>query len=106
MKHKLTRGNYEPQFELKQRPIPPKSICKNVFCRLMGIVSPSLTMTNSGDEIDNYIIGLLKYLCYKRKLKKYQWKILYKEVKRERKEKAIFDAWFEKVEQKLRNEYD
>ncbi len=105
MKHKLTRRNFEPQFEQKQRPIPPKSICKNVFCRLMGIVSPSRMMTNSGDEINNYTIGLLKYLCYKRKIKKYQWKRLYKEVRWERKDKEIFDGWYKELEQRLRNEY-
>ncbi len=103
---KLIRGSFDPQFESKKWVMPPKSICKNRLCQLLGIVSPSLIQVNSGDKVANYEIQILKYLCYKRKLKKHQWKRLYKEVRQERKEKEIFDIWFKKIEEKLRNEYD
>ena len=105
MKRKFKRGTFDPEFELKKWPIPPKSICTNAFCRLMGVVSPSLMMRAPEDEVFNHKIALFKYLYYKRKLKKYQYKILYREVRRERKDRDIFNIYYNKLEQKLRDEY-
>lgn len=63
----------------------------------MGITSPSLVMVDSKDEVFDYTIASLKYLCYKRRLKKYQYKSLYREVRRERKNKEIFNNYYNEL---------
>lgn len=71
----------------KKRPNPPKSVFSNRFDKIIGIISPSLyQMVKMGakGEIEyfrliDYEIEFLKYLCYKRKLNKSQWKRLYRD---------------------------
>lgn len=69
----------------KRWPIPPRSVCKNEIDRRLGIVSPSLYFDkiigakgeSVAQELDAYNWCLLRYLCYKRRITKNQWKRLY-----------------------------
>lgn len=74
------------EYMTKKRPKPPRSVFSNRFDKIIGRVSPSLyQMVRIGTkgEIEyfrliDYEIEFLKYLCYKRKLNKAQWKRLYR----------------------------
>ena len=62
--------------------------CSNRINRELGIVSPTLEMytalggkgKQAADELKEYKVRSMKYLCYKRKLSKAQWKALYRTV--------------------------
>ena len=78
---------FYPEYMTKKKPKPPQSIFKNKFDKFFGIVSPSLyQMVKMGGKgrieyfrLIDYEIEFLKYLCYKRKLTKKQWKRLYRD---------------------------
>lgn len=106
MAKKLMRGGIDSRFERKRKPIPPKSICKNALCRFFGIVSPTLISVRSDAEVEEYEICVLKYLCYKRQLRRYQWKKLYRIVRSNESVQQIFENWFKNFEKGLMDEYD
>lgn len=106
MKKKLIRGRLDSRFERKRRPIPPKRICQNALCRFLGIVSPSLLSKNQDGDVEIYEIEILRHLCYKRQLRPFQWKKLYRIVRGEESAKRHFDNWFKNFEKGLMEEYD
>lgn len=77
---------YYSDFMTKRRPKVPKSICTSFLNRNMGIISPSFHLNvllggkgeAAAEELKNYELLFKKYLCYKRKLSKSQWKSLYR----------------------------
>lgn len=77
---------YYSDFMTKHKPKVPKSICTSLFNGNMGIISPSLHLNvllggkgeTAAEELKNYELLFKKYLCYKRKLSKSQWKNLYR----------------------------
>lgn len=86
----MTERPFYSDYMTKHRPKPPKSICKNVLLRQLGIASPSLRLIvaaggkggKAAHELDEYEIKMMRYLCYKRKLRKSGWKFLYRECRK------------------------
>lgn len=78
---------FYPEYMTKKKPKPPKSVFSNRFDKIIGRISPSLyqmvKMGGKGEieyfRLIDYEIEFLKYLCYKRKLTKEQWKRLYRD---------------------------
>lgn len=79
----------------KRRPKTPGCICENEFKRQMGIVSPSLCWIvatgskgeRAAKELAEYNGKMERYLCYKRLLSKERWKALYRQYRKERRER-------------------
>lgn len=84
----MRKNKFYTEYMIKHWPKPPRCICSNRINRELGIVSPSLEMytalgwkgKQAADELKEYKVRSLKYLCYKRKLSKAQWKALYRTV--------------------------
>lgn len=85
-----TKNLFYPEYMEKHKPKVPKCICENTFKNFIGIVSPSLYWIvlsgGKGDkakkDLDFYNKKMIRYLCYKRKLGKEQWEILYRDYRR------------------------
>lgn len=86
MKGKKSKKPFYSEYMIKHWPKPPRCICRNKINRDLGIVSPTLEMytalggkgKQATDDLKEYRVFSLKYLCYKRKLSKAQWKALYR----------------------------
>lgn len=102
MTKKLTRGQFDTRFELKRYPIPPRKICRSGLHRLLGIASPSIMSVSSGGDIEEYQIQVLRYLCYKRQLRSYQWRMLYRRVREEQKLKILFKSGLNITEEDMK----
>ncbi|MCR1842781.1 hypothetical protein [Murimonas intestini] len=87
---KLKKRNkkvFYAEYMEKTKPRLPYCVCKNRLHRWMGTISPSLwvavTLGYKGEkaenDLQNFKKKFLRYLCYKRKLNKVEWKDLYRE---------------------------
>lgn len=73
------------EFMTKKQPRPPRHICG-----FWGIVSPSLYYfvasggkgERAAEELERFEKERLRYLCFKRRLSKEQWKTLYRQCKK------------------------
>ena len=80
------------EYMQRKRPMKPKSIHSSTLNKILGITSPSLLLVvaagGKGREeqknLYEYEEQRLKYMCYKRKLKKEEWKRLYRICRNER----------------------
>ncbi len=88
MKKKL----FYKEYMQRSRPKPPDSIYSNTVNKILEKASPSLFLYvaagGKGREeqknLYEYEEQRLKYMCYKRKLKKEEWKRLYRICRNER----------------------
>lgn len=79
------KRHFDPKYMEKRRPMMPKTYQRKLILWLLGVASPSLRFINY--DLD-YEIKSLKWLCYKRKMSKEDWRrlrILLK-VRREKKD--------------------
>lgn len=84
------KRKFYKDFMERKRPKVPPCICKNEFYSKLGIVSPSLYLNvflgvrgeKAAKELAEYENSRMRYMCYKRQLKKREWKILYKELRK------------------------
>lgn len=67
------KRHFDSEYMEKHRPIMPKGYQKKLYLRLLGVASPSLRFINY--DLD-YEIKSLKWLCYKRKMSKEDWRRL------------------------------
>lgn len=88
---KVKKPFYE-EFMTKKQPTPPRNICRSKTKQFLGIISPTLYyLVASGgkgkkaaEELEKFEKEQLRYLCFKRKLSKNQWKVLHRLCKKER----------------------
>lgn len=67
------KRHFDPKYMEKRRPMMPKTYQKKFILWLLGVASPSLRFINY--DLD-YEIKSLKWLCYKRKMSKEDWRCL------------------------------
>ena len=72
------RKNFDSRFMKKRRPKIPVKYQPNLYLRTLGVISPSLRMAHWNRK---YELDYVKWLCYQRKLRRDQWKALYKIVR-------------------------
>lgn len=81
------KRHFDPKYMEKRKPMMPKAYQRKFILRLLGVASPVQRMMNYDLE---YEIRFIKWLCYKRRLSKEDWRrlrILLK-VKKEKKDKC------------------
>ena len=71
------------EYMQKKRPKVPRFLCSGFINYLLRILSPSLCYLAGQDEkksaiYNDFVNQSNKYLCYKRKLNKSEWKALYR----------------------------
>lgn len=93
----MKKQPFYSEYMEKSRPKPPYCICKNKIKRLLGVISPSLYWyvaaggkgKEAEKELEEYNRKEARYLCYKRKLSKDRWKVLYREYRKNKSTKGI-----------------
>lgn len=86
MGHRKCRNT---EWEAPKLPKAPKKICTGTLRRLLGIVSPSKEMyyAAAGDkEVQEYRLGVIKYMNYKRLTTKEAWRAFYRYLRQKERE--------------------
>lgn len=80
------KRHFDPKYMEKRRPMMPKTYQRKLILRFLGVASPAWRMMNY--DLD-YEIRFRKWLCYKRKMSKEDWRRLRILLKVRREEKDV-----------------
>lgn len=88
------------ELQRKTRPKPPRCILAGGIKGILGVISPSKLLyeqgsLKNGEEVARYLEENKKYLLYKRRLNRQQWKGIYRRYRRERHPERA-EAWEKK----------
>lgn len=93
MRHRKENRPFYPEYMSKTFTKPPAAYYSDKLHRVLGIVSPSkrmIVLTGGADaetvkQAYEHERSYVRYRCYKRQLRKEEWKALYRECRREAK---------------------
>ena len=74
----MNKRIFDSSCMVKKRPKIPKEYQPDFIKRMLGIISPSCRLMHYNPEFE---MEWLKWLCWKRKLNRHQWKTLIRMIK-------------------------